>query len=577
MNTTALIFQINQIVGTAVSRIWVGRTWWIAALCVMATVATSSALQSGDFTYTINTPDTNTVTITDYTGDDGEVTIPSTISGKSVTIIGRFAFSSCNSLTRITIPDSITTIGYSAFARCSSLVSITVGNHVAAIDRYVFLGCRQLISISVSTANAVYSSRNGVLFNKDGTTLVVCPGGKTGSFGIPDSVTSISDTAFSGCDQLTSVMIPDRVTTIGYAAFSGCFFLTSVTIPSSVTAIGNGAFYGCGNLFSISASVANDFYSSEDGVLFDKTGTALVAYPGGRTGIYEIPDSVTTIGYSAFSGGRLVGVTIGDSVTTIGVFAFNYCTRLANVTIGDNVASIGYAAFYACTSLTSITIGDGVTTIGYSAFAGCYSLTSISVNAANTFYSSVNGVLLNKVGSTLIACPGGKTGHYEILDGIATIGEGAFKHCTSLASVTIPDSVTSIENSAFYSCTILASVYCQGNAQILGSSVFSGASNASVYYMPGTIGWGATFGGRPTVLWNPVIQTDGENFGAQPAGFGFDISGTSNLTFVVEACTNLVDGAWMPVETNTLTGGISYFSDPDWINAPNRYYRVSML
>jgi hypothetical protein len=107
-------------------------------------------------------------------------------------------------------------------------------------------------------------------------------------------------------------------------------------------------------------------------------------------------------------------------------------------------------------------------------------------------------------------------------------------------------------------------------------NVFSGDGNATVYYLPGTTGWGwaSTFGGLPTVLWNPQVQTDAVSFGVRTNRFGFTITGTSNLVIVVEAGTSLEYPKWFPVGTNTLTDGLSYFSDPRWTNIPARFYRL---
>jgi hypothetical protein len=107
--------------------------------------------------------------------------------------------------------------------------------------------------------------------------------------------------------------------------------------------------------------------------------------------------------------------------------------------------------------------------------------------------------------------------------------------------------------------------------------VFYNDNTATVYYLPGTTGWGATFGGRPTALWflpNPLILTSGPSFGVQTNRFGFIISWATNLPVVVEACTNLPNPIWAPVRTNTLIGGSSYFSDPQWTNYPGRFYRL---
>jgi hypothetical protein len=95
-----------------------------------------------------------------------------------------------------------------------------------------------------------------------------------------------------------------------------------------------------------------------------------------------------------------------------------------------------------------------------------------------------------------------------------------------------------------------------------------------VFYLPGTTGWSATFGGRLAALWNPQVQTRGASFGVRTNRFGFTITGNSGLVIVVEACTNLARSVWQPVQTTTLTGGQMYFSDPQWTNYPDRFYRL---
>ncbi len=260
--------------------------------------------------------------------------IKAIIIEKSVTSIGNYAFRYCTSLTSVTIPDSVTSIGYSAFMNCTSLTSINVEKN-----------------------NINYSSINGVLFNRNQNELICYPAGKNDkNYEIPDSVTSIGDSAFSDCKSLTSVTIPDSVTSIGEYAFSDCKSLTSVTIPDSVTSIGDYAFYHCESLTSVT-----------------------------------IPDGVTSIGDSAFRYcTSLTSVTIPDSVTSIGDYAFYRCESLTSVTIPDGVTSIGDSAFRYCTSLTSVTIPDSVTSIGDYAFSYCASLKniillSINCNLGNCF------------------------------------------------------------------------------------------------------------------------------------------------------------------------------------------------
>ena len=266
------------------------------------------------------------------------VTIPN-----SVTSIGDAAFRDCKSLTSVTIPTSVTSIGERAFYNCTSLTSVTIPNSVTSIGDGAFASCTSLTGIWVTKGNSHYSSNaSGVLFSKDKTTLVQCPG-TLAACTIPHSVTSIAGYAFAGCASLTSVTIPDGVTSIGQHAFNGCRSLTSVTIPDSVTSIGWSAFNGCTSLTSVT-----------------------------------IPDGVTSVGeYSFYGCESLTSVTIPDSVTSIDSDAFSGCSSLTSVTIPNSVTSIDSHAFFGCSSLTSVTIPDSVTSIGSSAFGNCKSLTDV--------------------------------------------------------------------------------------------------------------------------------------------------------------------------------------------------------
>ena len=185
----------------------------------------------------------------------------------SVTCIGNCAFDSCTSLTSVTIPDSVTSIGVYAFCACTSLKSVTIPDSVTSIGDYAFSYCTSLTGIWVDEGNSHYfSDASGVLFNKDKTVLAQCPGAFSGSYAIPDGVTSINDAAFVNCESLTSVTIPDGVTNIGYEVFAGCTSLANMVLPNGVTRIGAEAFDWCTSMKSIT-----------------------------------IPDGVTSIGYDAFS------------------------------------------------------------------------------------------------------------------------------------------------------------------------------------------------------------------------------------------------------------------------------------
>ncbi len=251
-------------------------------------------------------------------------------------------------------------------------------------------------------------------------------------------VTVLNESAFSGCDTITTAIIPEGITAIKNGAFLNCTNLTSVSIPDSVTTIANTVFRNCTSLETI-----------------------------------VISDSVTSLGNSVFRGcTSLETIVIPDSVTSLGYSVFRGCTSLRNVTLPKGLTSIGSSFFRECTSLAGITIPEGVTEIGSDAFYGCISLASISLPKGVTNIDS----------SAFRECTGLTS--FVIPDGVTSISNYLFYKCSGLTSVTIPDGVTSIGASAFYGCTGLTSIPIPEKVTKIGGSAFYGCSKVKSFDLP---------------------------------------------------------------------------------------------
>jgi hypothetical protein len=440
----------------------------------------------------------DTAIITGYTGPGGAVTIPSILGGLPVVEIQGSGFED-KGITSVAISDTVTNIQAQEFAPNTSLTSFTV-----------------------DTNNPAYSSADGVLFNKTGTTLVEYPPGLSGTYTIPTNVTSVGDSAFSACYYLSGVTMTNSVTNIGSQGFAFCFDLTNVMIPESVTIIGPDAFLNCERLTAFTVAAGSSSFASVGGVLFDKNVTTLLDYPTALAGSYAIPTGVMTVATDAFV----------------------LCDGLTDVTMPPSVTSLEYGAFSDCDGLTNVTLGAGVSSLDMAVFGGCVNLTAINVDPSNTFFSSISGVVFNKSQSTLIQFPPGFSGGYTtpasvtsiaenafegcnltdliissnvtsigldgvqgcgrltnvtMSNGVSNVGIFAFADCPKLATLTIPATVTNLPYGVF-AYDGLTSVYFGGN-EPLSDSAFLGDS-ATAYFLAGTSGWGPTFDGLTTVIEN---------------------------------------------------------------------------
>jgi hypothetical protein len=345
-----------------------------------------------------------------------------------------------------------------------------------------------------------YTTNNGAItivdYEGSDTTLTIPNSIPVDAVNLP--VTTIGAAAFYQIFSLTDVTIGTNVTTIGTNAFFYCPGLASVTIPGSVTNIGAGPFVDCQSLTVISLSASNLYYSTTNELLFNKTQTSLIEYPGGLGGSYTLPAAVTNVG-EAFIGNTLANISVNPTnvyySSTNGVLLDKTQTLLldypggasGSYTIFHTVTNVESASFEYSIGVAGVTIGTNVISIGANAFYDCSNLTAITVNSTNLYYSSTNGVLFDKTQSTLIQYPSGLGGSYTVPGTVTNIEDGAFGDAFGLTGVVIPNGVTSIGFETFYSCEKLAGVTIGSAVASIGEEAFYDCTSLTGITIPDSV------------------------------------------------------------------------------------------
>lgn len=413
------------------------------ALIVAGAHLFAQTFSNGGMTYKVINESAKTCAL--ITGvNSPTVVIPDVVNGYTVAEIGNTAFFRLTSVKSVQFPAKLQKIGSHAFIGCTSLNNVDIiTSTLKTIDQGAFSECTSLTSLNIS--NKSFVTVDGLVLNKARNT-VVCAAAGLSSFSIPNTVSTIGKSAFSGCKYLRtltlpdgvqyidnsafngctslhSVNIPDRVIEIGSSAFHRCESLPSVDIPASVTFIGAGAFGGCTSLTEINVAPENYTYTNDNGLvlLYDKQ--TLVTVPGGLTTVV-LPEYITVIGSSAFTASAIEYIDIPENISTIGSYAFSGCASLKQVLLPEGLQYIDAHAFENCYELCSINIPESVIEIGSCAFEKCTGMKSVDIRSA------------------------------------CAVPAFTFSGCTSIENVMLGEAVTQIDMSAFKNCAGIRKIVC---------------------------------------------------------------------------------------------------------------------
>ena len=463
------------------------RTVLLSLALSLAVNAFSQGFVLDGFYYEVNSVADKTLSLVWAGGNcKGDVVLPESVTYNGVAYkisnIDDRAFSGCDGMTSIVIPEGVIRIGDEAFRDCSGLQSISFPNSIAEIASYYpFSGCYNLSSVNNYTT-ITYNSFYGNNWYND----------KYNEWydNLPDGIIRIGNVlaGYKGT-MPDSIVLPDGVTHIWPGAFRDHYELLSVTIPASVTNIGENAFYNCSNLSSIEVlgnldKIGRDAFRNTAWYDYLPNGLAIIAnavigYKGVISDTIVIPDGITYIGEYAFADNRdFSAVSLPASLMKLGEHAFSdgYARSiLSSISLPQGLEEIGNCAFWGCTYLTSLVIPESVRKIGSGAFQSCHNLSSINIPSGVSYIR--DDVFSECDNLTAIVIP----------KGVISIGEDAFEKCYSLSSVTIPESVLRIGPRAFYYCKGMNSIALSEGIKQIEVAAFTGCSELTSIEIPASV------------------------------------------------------------------------------------------
>ena len=414
---------------------------------------------------------------------------------EKVAVIREGTFYGCSALKSFEFSAAVTEIGNNAFYNCRAIETLNIPAGLAKIGEDAFYGCSGIKSITVESGNIAFRSEENCLIDIEKSSIV--RGSVSGK--IPTSVKCIGDGAFSGLANLKEITVPDAVEYIGYGAFSDCVNVEKISLPfigdCRVGSDGKPSYVPekdkdaeRGKLKNCLWYVFGDLKTPKSLKHVTVTDTLVIGLEAfANTENLEsvtLCDSIVRIDSGAFLGcSSLAEIKIPQNVTVIGNSAFYGCSRLNSITVPDKVMTVGDLAFANCLSLESVSLGAYISSLGSGAFSGCKKLSNINISPLNVKYYSGVGCIVERESKTLVV----GCNSTVIPEDIVNIGDGAFKNCDGITTVTLPTSVKIIGKSAFEGCSNMTDIVLPEGLQEIGDLAFADCVNLKSVKLPASV------------------------------------------------------------------------------------------